>query len=113
MLVTAVEDTNMTLKQIFFATACCCLTASQAIAQSESLSDYDCQVTTATGLRGLVQVTALTEKSAIKMSQFASAYTERSTREEATDVIECVNRTREEKFSDFRFEWWSMNEVYR
>lgn len=103
----------MTLKQAFFAATLCSLIASPAVAQSESLSDYDCQVTTEAALRGLVQVTALTEESAMNMAQSASAYTERGTRGETADVVECVNRTREEEFSDSRFEWWSMNEVDR
>ncbi|QFU77000.1 hypothetical protein EY643_15840 [Halioglobus maricola] len=103
----------MTIKTILLTAAICCTTSTLTFAQSGNVSDYECQVTTTSGVRGLIMLTAASAKVAEERAVGLNAYTGRGIPDEAAEVVECINRTNEEKFSDYRFEWWSMNEVDR
>lgn len=84
----------------------CCVVAGATLAQQGQKRDYNCQVTTVTGARGLVTYLTTSREKAQEMVVGLEARTTKGNREIAETVVECIERFSDEKFSDAGFDWW-------
>ena len=76
---------------------------------------FACHVSTAAVFDGLVMMQANNKEDAIKGALSTKALTTNDTRAKTTAVIECINRTGEQRFSDIQFQafYESLSEEFK
>ena len=84
-----------------------CLSAHWAFAEREwPDNQFECQVVTESGARGLVSLQTFTRQDAMQRVVGLQALNDQEVIETAVSVVQCIDFTTDEKFFDAAFQGW-------